>query len=198
MKLMRHEIHESLARHGCCGNLFINTSSMDPGSEGYGTETATWEELDELVEFGWQVGAHTVTDPNLSELAAENPQGEKLQWVLDICDVAIKQHLETKPRNFAFTSINCSSVTELKVKQRCRFGHLWVVGTHCHADGEAIRHADLVSIEGEDEADRGPPHAVRYISRDSNHYRLPSPEIQRSLIYSLAVLRTSLVGPLAN
>ena len=124
MKSMRYEIYEALAQYGYCGNLFINTGSMDPGSEGYGTETTIWEGLGELVEFGWHVGAHTVTHPNLSELAAEDPQGEKLQWELGICDAAIEQYLGIKTRDFAFTDTSWSSVTERKVKQRYRFGPL--------------------------------------------------------------------------
>ena len=198
VKSMRYEIHEVLARHGYCGNLFVNTGGMDSGAEGYGTETATWEELGELVEFGWHIGAHTVTHPNLSELAAEDPQGEKLQWELETCDAAIEQHLGIKPRDFAFTGTSWSSVAEQKVKERYRFGRLWIVGTHYHADGEAIRYADLVGVAGEDEADGGPPHAARYISRGSDPYRLPSMEIQRALIYSPAAFRSYLAGAVAD
>ena len=82
VKSMRYEIHETLARHGYSGNLFVNTGWLDPEAEGYGEKTATWEELGELMELGWHIGAHTVTHPNLSELVGEDPEGEKLQWEL--------------------------------------------------------------------------------------------------------------------
>lgn len=52
VKSMRYGIHTVLGRYGYTGNLFINTGLMDPSSEGYGTETMTWEEAGELVEMG--------------------------------------------------------------------------------------------------------------------------------------------------
>lgn len=196
VKSMRYEIHETLARHGYSGNLFVNTGWLDPEAEGYGEKTATWEELGELMELGWHIGAHTVTHPNLSELVAEDPEGEKLQWELETCDAAIEEHLGIKPRDFAFTGTSWSSVAEQKVMARYRCGRLWIVGTHYQADGEEIRYADLVGVTGADEADGGPPQAARYITRKTHPYRLPSMEIQRPLVYSPEAFRAYLAGAL--
>jgi hypothetical protein len=41
-------------------------------------------------------------------------------------------------------------------------------------DGKEMRYADVVGVPGADEADGGPPRAARYITRNSNPYRLPS------------------------
>jgi hypothetical protein len=80
--------------------------------------------------------------------------------------------------------------------ERYRFGRLWIVGTEYQADGEKIRYTDLVDVDGANEEDGGPPYAARYITRDSHPYRLPSMEIQRSLIHSPEAFRRYLEGAL--
>ena len=57
-KSMRHEIHAVLSRYGYTGNLFVNTGWMDPAQEGYGVTSMTWEEVAELTQLGWHIGAH--------------------------------------------------------------------------------------------------------------------------------------------
>ena len=198
VRSMRREVHEVLSRYGYTGNLFINTGGMDPESEGYGTTSMTWEEVGELVESGWHIGAHTVTHSNLSALFAEDPGGDKLRWELEECNATIVEHLGIQPLDFAFTGTSWSSVAEKLVMARYRFGRLWIVGTHYQADGREIRYADLVGAPGEDEADGGPPLAARYITRDSHPYRLPSMEIQRPLIYSPEAFRAYLEGALSG
>ena len=121
-----------------------------------------------------------------------------LQWELETCDAALEKHLGVKPRDFAFTGTSWSSVAEQKVMGRYRFGRLWIVGAEYQADGKAIRYADLVGVPGADEGDGGPPHDARYITRDSNPYRLPSMEIQRPLIYSPAAFRAYLERALVD
>ena len=69
-----------------------------------------------------------------------------------------------------------------------RFGRLWIVRSYYHSDGEKIRYAELVGVEGEDEADGGPPEAARYITKDTPAYRLPSMEIQ-GLLYTPEAFR---------
>ena len=196
VKSMRYEVYEALDGCGYSGNLFINTGGMDPDNENYGTETMTWQEVGELMERGWHIGAHTVTHPNLSELVAEDPAGEKLQWELETCDAALKANLGLVARDFAFTGTSWSSIAEQKVQERYRFGRLWIVGAHYQADGEQIRYGELVGVPGVDEVDGGPPMGARYITRDAHPYRLPSMEIQRPLIYSAKAFRAYLEGAL--
>jgi peptidoglycan/xylan/chitin deacetylase (PgdA/CDA1 family) len=196
VKSMRYEIHTVLERYGYKGNLFINTGPME--SEGYGTETMTWEEVRELVELGWHIGAHTVTHPNLSELYAEDPTGEKLSWELDTNNATLKEKLGIQPRDFAFTGTSWSSMAEKLVMQRYRFGRFWIVGNEYQADGKVVRYADLADVKGVDEDDGGPPMAARYITRQTPAYRLPSIEIQRQLIHSPEAFRTYLEGAIEN
>ena len=196
VKSMRHGIHTVLARYGYTGNLFINTGPME--SEGYATETMTWDEVGELIELGWHIGAHTVTHPNLSNLLAKDPTGEKLSWELETNDATLKEHLGIQPRDFAFTGTSWSSMAEKLVMQRYRFGRLWIVGSEYQADGKTVRYADLVGVDGDDETDGGPPLAARYVTQQTPAYRLPSMEIQRSLIYTPEAFRTYLEGAIAD
>ena len=198
VKSMRTGINEVLARHGYRGNLFINTGNIDPAADGYGTDSMTWDEVRELVDAGWHIGAHTVTHPNLSELVASDPDGEKLQWELETCDATIERELGFAPRDFAFTGTSWSSVAEARVMERYRFGRLWIVGTEYQADGKTVRYAELTGVEGDDESDGGPPEAARYITRDTPPYRLPSMEIQAPLIHTPHAFRAYLEGALAG
>jgi peptidoglycan/xylan/chitin deacetylase (PgdA/CDA1 family) len=196
VKSMRYGIHTVLERYGYTGNLFINTGPM--ASEGYGTKTMAWEEAGELVALGWHIGAHTVTHPNLSDLLSKDPTGEELSRELEACDETLKKQLGIVPRDFAFTGTSWSSMAEKLVRQRYRFGRLWIVGTEYQADGQTVRYADLVGVDGDDDPDGGPPRAARYITRQTPAYRLPSMEIQRSLIYSPGAFRAYLEGAVAG
>ena len=196
-KSMRSGVHDILARYGYSGNLFINTGWFDPDGDDY-ARCMSWEEVRELVDLGWHIGAHTVTHPNLSELNAEDPDGEKLRWELETCDATLNEQLGIVPKDFAFTGTSWSSEAEKQVSARYRFGRLWIIGAHYQADGKEIRLADFFGTQGEDEPDGGPPMASRYITRDSHPHRLPSIEIQRDLIYRPEAFRAYLEGALAS
>ena len=192
VRSVRYEIHDVLSRHGFTGTLFIDTGRMD-GPE----ETMTWEEIGELVDAGWGIGAHTVNHPNLSELSLEDPEGEKIRDELARCDEAIREHLGIQPRDFAFTGTSFSTVAQREVAKRYRFGRLWITQAYYQVDGQKIRYADLVGVAGDDEADGGPPMAARYIYRDTDPYLLPSMELQR-LIYDPDDFRAYLAGSLTD
>ena len=195
-----YEVKEVLDRYGYAGNLFIYTR---PYEESYARslpwdveyEHMTWDEIGELKQAGWHIGAHTVSHPNLSDLSLEDPAGEILRMELDRCNETIQKNLGFVPRDFAFTGTSWSSLAEQEVKKRYRFGRLWIIGSEYSVDGEPVRYADLVDVAGPDEADGGPPHAARYITRDSDPYRLPSMEIQ-ALIHEPDAFRSYLEGSL--
>ena len=199
---IRHVIHPVLANYGYTGNLFINTGFMDPTTRWSAPESGeplymTWDEIKELVDFGWHIGAHTVSHPNLSKLALDDPDGKLIRAELVECDETIEEHLGTRPKDFAFTGTSWSSIAEREVKQRYRFGRLWIVGFQYEADGRDVRYADLVGVSGPDESDGGPPFAARYITEDTNPYRLPSIEIN-NLIFESGAFRMYLQDALAE
>ena len=202
VKSMRYEVLEVMERYGFKGNLFIYTRPYD---EGYPRslpfdreyEHMTWDEIRELrEEAGWHIGAHTVSHPNLSDLSVEDPEGEVLRTELDRCNETIQRNLGFTPTDFAFIGTSWSSIAEREVKKRFRFGRLWITGSGYMADGKAIRVADLVGASGPDEADGGPPNAARYITEQSDPYRLPSIEFQASLIHEPEAFRRYLEGAL--
>lgn len=197
---MRHEVLDTLKRYGFRANLFVNTGVLDtlysaPLPPAARREWMIWEEIGELMNAGWQIGAHTVTHPNLSKLSVEDPTGEKIRTELLQNNATLSEHLGITPRDFAFTGTSWSSVAESEVRKIYRFGRLWIVGSEYQADGKKIRYADLVGVKGADEADGGPPFAARYITRDSHPYRLPSMEIQ-GLIHAPDAFRRYLLGAL--
>ena len=183
---IRYGCFEVLQQHGFRGNLFLHTQPLDqlhagPIAPAAERETMTWDEISELVDAGWHIGAHTVTHPNLSELAEQDPTGERLRWELDTCNQTIFDQLGIRPQDFAFTGTSWSSRAEAEVKRRYRFGRLWIVGSEYQVDGQTQRYADLVGCTGPDEADGGPTQACRYITEQTDPHRLPSMELQRLL-----------------
>ncbi len=202
VKSMRYEVREVLERYGFRGNLFIYTR---PYEEGYGRqlpwdveyEHMTWDEIGELREAGWHIGAHTVSHPNLSDLSVEDPTGAVLRTELDRCNETILRNLGFTPRDFAFTGTSWSSLAEQEVKKRYRFGRLWIIGAQYMVDGSKMRYADLVGVAGPDEDDGGPPHEARYATEESDPYRLPSMEFQ-ALIHEPAAFRSYLEGALQD
>ncbi|MCH2202555.1 MAG: polysaccharide deacetylase family protein [Fuerstiella sp.] len=199
---MRYEVFDVLSRYGYHGNLFINTAGIEAMHAGQIPERGerdfmTWDEIGELVAAGWHIGAHTVNHPNLSSLSQEDPTGDRILAELVECDATIERRLGIKPRDFAFTGTSWSRTAESAVMQRYRFGRLWIIGSTYQVDGRSIRFAELIGIDGPDEADGGPPHAARYITRTSNPYRLPSMEIQ-GLIHSPSAFRSYLEGALPS
>ncbi len=198
VRSMRHGVMEVLARYGFSGNLFINTTPLEqmyagPFPTDDEREIMTWEEIGELMDAGWLIGAHTHSHPNLSALSVEDPTGGKLREELEKNDEMLNANLGVTPRDFAFTGTSWSSAAEREVAARYRFGRLWIVGRSYSANGEDIRYADLVGVPGPDEPDGGPPAAARYIRRDTNPYRLPSMELQ-ALIHSPEAFRAYLEG----
>ena len=197
-KSIRHEIFPIMAEYGYKGNLFVNTGKMEElyagdVSDFAGRQWMTWEEIGELMEAGWHIGAHTHNHPNLSKLVAEGASVDRVVEELVTCDEILKKELGVVARDFAFTGTSWSSVAEREVKKRYRFGRLWIVGAVYQVDGEKIRYAELVGASGADEADGGPPIAARYITKGSDRYRLPSMELER-LIYEYDAYRRYLEG----
>ena len=105
-------------------------------------------------------------------------------YELSHCDDLIEKHTGVKPRDFAFTGTCFSERVEEMVKERYRFSRLWITGPNYNSDNGEIRFAELAGSDAADEKDGGPPYDVRYITKDTNPYRLPSMEIQSQLLYT--------------
>ena len=179
---------------GYTANLFINTSPMEKVDNPH---YMNWDEIGELVQAGWHIGAHTHHHYPLDYLARRDPSGGLIREELEKCDEAIREHLGLKPVDFAYTGTTWSHIAELEVAKRYRFGRLWITGGKYETDDGEIRYADLVGIPGPDEPDGGPPHAARYIAEDSHPLRLPSMELEH-LIFEYDAFRDYLLGALTT
>ena len=199
---MRHGVMDVLARYGFSGNLFINTGVMTEKREDRvpewwrDWEVMSWDEVGELADAGWQIGAHTVSHPGLSELSLTDTDGDVLRAELEECDRAIEENTGVKPLDFAFTGTSWSSIAEKVVMERYRCGRLWIIGSEYEADGKTIRFAELAGTDAGDEEDGGPPEETRYITEATSPYRLPSMEIQSPLMYRPEKFRAYLEGAL--
>lgn len=154
-----------------------------------------WHEISDLLKAGWHIGAHMHRHCNLDYLAKKDPSGGLIREELEKCDDLIYSHLGIVPKDFAYTGTTWSRIAENEVRKRYRFGRLWIVGTHYKTDEGEIRYADLVGILGDDEVDGGPPYAARYITEDSDPYRLPSMDLEY-LIFEFDAFRRYLQGAL--
>lgn len=191
-KTMLTQIQPLLAEYGYSGTLFFQTGVMDDPRRA--SKILFWEEIAKLIELGWGIGGHTVSHPNFSRLSRTDPEGVKVEEELRLSDEKIESELGIKPKDFAYTGGSWSSIAEQKVMERYRFGRLWIEQSFCLADARRTRVAELMGINGEDEADGGPPTAARYITRDSNRYRLPAMEIRCGLMNELDQFRQYLLG----
>lgn len=176
---MRFEVNDTMQRYGFRPTLFVNTAGIEAQAKGPLPKLEerpfmTWDEVGELVKAGWYIGSHTVNHPNLSDLSVKDPTGARLAEELDQNNETIERRLGIKSRDFAYTGTSFSTQAEREVKKRYRFGRLWIVRSMYNMDGKEMRYADVVGVPGADEADGGPPKAARYITRNSNPYRLPS------------------------
>lgn len=199
-KTMLTEVQPLLAEYGFNATLFFHTGVMDDPR--LANKVMSWDEIAQLMELGWAIGGHTVSHPNLSRLSYTDPDGDSIEQELRAADAAIERYLGEKPKDFAYTGSTWSTIAEQKVKARYRFGRLWIADNYFLADGQRTAVAQLMGIDGADEADGGPAKAARYITvgkntRQSHRYRLPGMEICGCLMNDLDQYRSYLLGALA-
>lgn len=189
-----------MARYSYKGNLFVYTNPIEKlyvsRNEKADSRTCmNWEEMNELMSSGWNIGSHMHIHYNMAYLAKKDPTGALIKEQFEICDEYLLKNLGLISRDFAFTSTTWSAIAEEEVKKRYRFGRLWIIGPEYQTDTGKIRFADLVGIPGEDEIDGGPPIQARYITEESDPYRLPSMELEY-LIFEYDAYRKYLTAAL--
>ena len=183
-----------MAEFGYKGNLFVNTSRMDKIENPYYMK---WDDIRSLVDAGWHIGAHTHNHYDLAYLARKDPSGEAIRQQLERCDEILFANLGIHPKDFAYTTTTWSQAAENEVRKRYRFARLWIIGPYYQTEKGQVRFAELVGASGEDEADGGPPYSLRYITQDTNPYKLPSMELEY-LIFEYDAFRRYLEGSLEN
>ena len=180
-----------MERYGFKGNLFVNTSPMEKVHMDH--VYMTWDELREVQASGWHIGSHTHNHMEMSYMARNDPSGGLIREQMEKCDAILREYLDIVPKDFAFTGTTWSKAAENVVKERYRFARLWIVGSHYDTDEGEVRYADMVGVPGDEEEDGGPPQAARYITEDTNSYRLPSMDLEY-LVYEYDAFRRYLEG----
>jgi len=71
----------------------------------------TWEHCHELIDAGWEIGAHTASHPKLGEVYAENGEDALLDEVV-IPNDAYQKYLGFVPKHFAYPSGSRSQQTD--------------------------------------------------------------------------------------
>ncbi len=183
-------IEPIMSQHGYKGNLFINTSRLEKKENPYYMK---WDDIRRLIDLGWHIGAHTHNHYDLAYLARKDPSGNAIRQQLELCDELIVTNLGIRPNDFAYTTTTWSQVAENEVRKRYRLARLWIIGAYYTTDKGQIRYAELVGADGVDEVDGGPPYSVRYITQDTDPYKLPSMELEY-LIFDYAAYQRYLEG----
>jgi peptidoglycan/xylan/chitin deacetylase (PgdA/CDA1 family) len=183
-------IEPIMSKYGYKGNLFVNTSPLEMIENPYYMK---WDDIQHLIDRGWHIGAHTHNHYDLGYLARKEPSGNTIREQLELCDKLIITNLGVRPSDFAYTSTTWSQVAENEVRKRYRFARLWIIGADYQTDKGRVRYAKLVGAEGNDEVDGGPPYSVRYITKNTDPYKLPSMELEY-LIFHYAAYQRYLEG----
>ena len=122
MKNILDEVNPILSNYGYTGNLFMYTKPYDaryPKDLPWKTKEPhlSWSELRQLKDLGWNIGAHTISHPNLSDLSIKDPTGEQLRCEIERSNQTIKDNLGFYPKDFAFTGTSWSSNAEIEIKK---------------------------------------------------------------------------------
>ena len=89
-----HEIWPALRRYDFRGNLFLNTAAMEkPGDRRY----MTWDQVRELRDAGWGIGAHMHHHVSLAYLATPDPTGALIRDEMETSDAIIERELGVAP-----------------------------------------------------------------------------------------------------
>jgi len=187
VKSIFNEVFPILQHYGCAGNMFIDTWRVDSDLEKPPSERGcmNWEQLGKLAEAGWTIGSHTVHHYSLNELEAKDPTGGIIAEEMTGADERINAELGITPKDFAYTGLGWSPLAEKIAAIRYRFARMWITGAMYNDPQDSdINIATLLTPTGLDntaaldEPDGGPPHASRYITRQTNPHRLPSMELE--------------------
>jgi peptidoglycan/xylan/chitin deacetylase (PgdA/CDA1 family) len=85
-----------LARHGVVASVYLTSGFMAGRSPG-GDRMLDWSQVDELAQQGHEIGAHSVTHPQLDTLSATDAWRET-----SVCKQVLEDRLGTVIRSFAY------------------------------------------------------------------------------------------------
>ena len=126
----------ALHEHGMKATAYVITDGTAASSEGRtasvrtSTEGAvakpfvTWEQVGELLDAGWEIGAHTATHPRLADVY--DAQGaDAVRQEIEGSNDAYRRHLGFVPGHFAYPSGSRSEQTDELLSGYYRSLRLW-------------------------------------------------------------------------
>ena len=125
-----------LATYGMAGTSYVITDGATAASEGRtaGVHTSTegavqkpfmtWDQIAELLDAGWEIGAHTATHPKLADLQRSEGDEAVLHEV-EGSSRSYAEHLGFVPRHFAYPSGSRNRRTDALLAPYYRSLRLW-------------------------------------------------------------------------
>ena len=125
-----------LVEYGMAGTAYVITDGATAASEGRtaGVHTSTegtvqkpfmtWRQISELLDVGWEIGAHTATHPKLADLQRSEGDEAVLREV-EGSSRAYAEHLGFVPRHFAYPSGSRNRRTDALLAPYYRSLRLW-------------------------------------------------------------------------
>ena len=125
-----------LKAFGMTATSFVITSGATAASEGkiapFRTSTEgkiqkpciTWKQVEQLIESGWEIGAHTATHPPLGELYTKSGEEAVVEEIEGSNDIFMRE-LGFVPAHFAYPSGSRSEQTDRILKRYYMSLRLW-------------------------------------------------------------------------
>lgn len=91
----------------------------------------TWEQVQDLVDAGWEIGAHTATHGKLADVYAADGAAGIIREV-ETSNTLFKKHLGFTPSHFAYPSGSCNTSTDALLSRYYRSLRRWHVTWPIH------------------------------------------------------------------
>ena len=179
-------------------NLAINTQGvlrMDKTAvDDPGRQCLTWDEVAELHRKGWCLCSHTHTHTQMSNLVDEDPRGATVEEELLTSIRIMVEEVGTRPVHFVYVGRGWNELGESIVKKHFKTGRLWVANmTYFLGGGKEVPVGEILGAGAVLEAAGGPPMETRYLTRESDPYRIPSLDTN-NLVFTSEAMRTWVEG----
>ena len=121
---------------GMTATCYVITDTLDAASGGLSTSILTktegriekpfmtWQQVGELLESGWEIGAHTASHPKLAETCAAEGDAAVIREI-EMSNAVFRERLGSVPSHFAYPSGSRSHRTDELLAPRYRSLRLW-------------------------------------------------------------------------
>ena len=169
-----------MGKYGYSGTLFVDTYRVEKEvalNRPYNQRPVmNWQELQELVRRGWDIGGHTHDHVQACDALQLDPSGSDLKQDMIRNNQILSEHCKVAIKDFAYAGPSWAPKADEIVKDLYRTARLWITRATMQVENQEVRYADFMGSDEPDAADGGPAFNLRYITKTSDPYRLPSVE----------------------